>query len=257
MEEVERLICKNTQDEGFGSVYERISLSRLLKKLKQRHNFVDVLEFPCKITKGYDNLILMNEGCNADVADFDLKKIKSLWKFSKKPNFISIDSSKRYDLVWNFAMLQLNPLLLDKMIKKTKKYVLVLTPNILNYGTFFHFIYHLLSGTKCEHAEQGMTKLRMRQGLIKIFKEKNIKIVESGYIDLPFWPDTAFSIKEVKKNLFHIKLKPEKESVRKNEDEVLNKINKMMGIIENNKTMRGLFEHIFAHHAYVLGEINE
>ncbi len=113
----------------------------------------------------------------------------------------------------------------------------------------------ILLAVKCRsNLKRGQARI---SSSIKIFKEKNIKIVESGYIDLPFWPDTAFSIKEVKKNLLHIKLKPEKELVVKNEDKVLNKINKMMGFIENNKLMRGLFEHIFAHHTYVLGEINE
>lgn len=250
--EIEKLICANTQDEGFGSVYERIALERLLRRLYKKYRFKSVLEYECESTKGYDNLALIEEGCRASVASQDINKIKKNWKFKIKPDFESMNINKKFDLVWNFAVVQLRPGIIQEMKKTSNQFVLFFTPNIWNYGTPFHLIYHWLSGTKCHHAERGRIILRRKRGLEKIARLNGLKIIESGYVDIPWWPDTAFSIKEFKKNLLGIKVKDQKKA-KQNAKELLQKIEKMMFI--EKSTLIGFLKPLFAHHTYVLARI--
>ena len=76
-------------------------------------------------------------------------------------------------------------------------------------------------------------------------------IIETGYVDMPWWPDTAFGIREVKENIFQMKLPPQEEIKPKPGKQVLDSVNKSM-FIENSKL--GFIRYLFAHHQYVLAE---
>ncbi len=246
-------ICTKTQDEGFGAVYERIVLERFLERVQKKYGFKEVLELECPITKGFDNLVLKGIGCGINVSSKNLEQLKEKWdKFKEKPKFISMDSKEKYDLVWNFAVVQLDPKIIIEMKKKSKKYVLIFVPNILNYGTPFHLAYHLMTGLPCYHAERGSVKIRRRVGLKKIVERFGLRVIESGYIDMPWWPDTAFGIREVKENILKMTLKPvEKEF--KDPKKYMRSINSMT-FIEYNKFL-GSIKYFFAHHTYVFCEL--
>lgn len=251
VKERELLICRHTQDEGFGAVYERLMLGRFLDKFKDTYPVSSVLEFGCPITKGYDNLSFAGH-CEFTVADQDIKRIKKLWKFGHKPKFSSTDSiTDTYDLVWNFALLQNNESLLEKMAAKSKKYVLVFTPNILNYGTPVHLFFHLITNTKCQHPESGSIRLRTPWGLKKQFIERGLRVVGTGMIDIPPWPDPAFSLAELTKLLS--KGNKTRELVIKPSKEIHEKLESKM-MLEGSAWAKPLWP-IFAHHLYVLGEV--
>jgi len=254
MNNQELLICQHTQDEGFGAVYERIMLERLLKKLVEGHKIQSVLEYGSVITKGYDNLAIMDQA-QAVIADKDIGLIKSLWKFKKKPCFVDFKNIKaKFDLVWNFALVQQDPDLIEKMIVYSKKYVLVFTPNFLNIGTPAHYLLHWLSKTECQHAERGRIDLRTPLGLKKFFIRQGLRVLKTGMVDLPPWPDTAFSIKDVKKML-GFKVKKNKQWFPKEPKVILEKIEKMTFLEQSS--LPSFFKLFFAHHLFVLGEIRK
>ncbi len=249
--QIEEWICANTQDEGFGSVYERVSLGRLLNRLSKTLKIKTVLEYGVPFSKGYDNMVFIKNKCNVTVADPRVEKIKKSWPSKIKPKFAKIPfKGEGFDLVWNFALLQTDPDSIKEMIKKSKKYVLFFTPNIWNYGTPFHVAYHIVSRKKCTHAERGSIRLRRLGGLKKFAENNNLKVLEAGYIDMPPWPDTAFSIREVKENILGMKLPPKEKIKPLPGKQVLDKVNNTM-FIENSRLP---IKYFFAHHQYVLAE---
>jgi hypothetical protein len=251
--DIAKLICTYTQEEGFGAVYERIMLESLLENFYQKLKFNNILEFEVSCTKGYDNLVFLKNNVPVTVFSSKTKNLAQNWPFKLKPNFIQELPKEKYDLVWNFAILQINPSVISQMKNLSKKYILIFVPNILNYGTPFHLIYHWLSRTECTHPEQGSIKLRLRRGLAKFVKDNNLELIESGYVDMPWWPDTAFSIREFKKNILH--LKPEKIKFNpKDPQKVLEKIYQM-SFIEKRKVFKPL-RPLFAHHIWVLCKLN-
>ncbi len=204
---VSRLICANTQDEGFGSVYERIMLEELLKRLHDKYGFKTILEYGCRFTKGYDDLVFMKENCEVTLGVQDVDKIRDKWKFDLKPEFSDIDDiDTEYDLVWNFAIIQLNPHILMKMKEASRRYVLFFTPNVWNYGTAFHITYHLISRTECHHPEQGKIRLRSRRGLKRIATENGLTVLESGYVDIPWWLSASIATQHLPMYQFDTRL---------------------------------------------------
>lgn len=246
----ELLICQKTQREGFGAVYERIMLGRLLKQLVTRYKIHSVLEYRCPITKGYDNLALLDR-CNVTIADKNHLTRQSLWVFEKRPRFVALRNLKeKFDLVWNFALVQQNPELIDKMKKYSQKYILVFTPNFLNIGSPIHYCLHFLSKSRCRHAERGQIKLRIPWGLKNLFMKKGLKILESGFVDLPPWPDTAFSLREVKK-ILGFKPKRNQSWFPREPKKILEKIEKL-SFLEKNSLLF-IFKLFFSHHLFVFG----
>jgi len=256
--DIKKVIIKNTLDEGLGSVYERVMLGELLEDLVNELNIKSVLEVACPFTKGYDNLVLMHKGVDVSVYDAKLD-LKKLWKFKKKPNFLGNKPTKKYELVWNFAAAQTNPKVIEDMKRYSKKYVLVFTPNIFNYGTPFHFAYHLAANVECTHAERGSKALRTTLGLKSGLKKAGIKPIKCGYFDVPWWPDTAASFSEVKKNVFRKDISSGeqkiKDTISKSEkaEKYLELINKW-SFLEKNPIFEPV-KFLFAHHQYVLGEV--
>ena len=255
LKEIEEWICDNTQEEGFGSVYERISLGRFLNRIKNQFKFKTVLEYGAPYSKGYDNMVFLKNKCEVTIADPKIEKIKKNWPSKTKPLFTNMDlkntQDKKYDLVWNFAYINTNPEVIEKMKEKSKKYVLFFTPNIWNYGTPFHIVYHIISRTKCTHAERGPIEYRKISGLKKFAKKNGLKIIETGYVDMPWWPDTAFGIREFKENVLKKKLPPPEKKDSQPGKQVLEKVNAHM-FVENSKL--GTIRYLFAHHQYILAE---
>ena len=248
-------ICAKTQHEGFGSVYERVMLNRLLSRLLAKFPVASVLEYQTPFVKGFDNLVFLENGCKVTVCDEQAEQFEAEWPFGEpRPRYTTrLEQEEKFDLVWNFAAFQLGTFELADMMAHTRKYVLIFTPNILNYGTPFHIAYHVLSFRKCMHAEQGSVGRRHRSGLARVARRNGLKVIESGYVDVPWWPDTAFSIREFKRYVLRMKsvnAMREAGSVKvRDAGDVLDAINGA-GFMENNRLLRPFF----AHHCYVFAE---
>ncbi len=198
---VERLFCAHLQHEGIGSVYERVVLSRMFRRLLARHEYSSVLELGCAITRGYDNVTFLAAGVPATVADDPVEPIESAWALPLRPAFSSRASAPRADLVWSFASAQMTPSIVREMVPFARKHVLVFVPNVVNPGTPIHLAYHALTGTPCRHAERGSVAIRTKVGLRRLLQTAGLRVVVSGYVDAPPIPDIAFSLRELRETI--------------------------------------------------------
>lgn len=168
----------NLQFKGIGNLFRQYSQYQLMKKWEVKYQFHSALEAPYDdATDGIDGSILL---CSHDACT-------------------ALDGipAESYDFVWNFGFLQRKPSLIWKMKKISRRYVAAFVPNYLNPGTIIHMLYHLIYGGPCTHPERGDKRLMSVQSLIWLFKYAGLEILESGYIDLPPWPDTIVTIKQL------------------------------------------------------------
>ena len=250
---LEKEICLATREEGIGSIYERIILKRFFENLAQQYAFSTVLEYQgLAITKGIDMKHLLPRHCKITVVDKKVSKIKGDWPFKEKPCFsLSQKKQSKFDLVWNFAVVQLQPEIISEMIALSNKFVLIFVPNFLNWGMPIHQLYHFLTRTDCQHAERGSILLRTQWGIKKLASQKKIKIIKIGYIDMPPLPDIGFSIKELK-NQLGVKTGLKRNPTPTNFEGVLKKINQMTFI--EKLPLPEIMRSPFAHHLYLFGE---
>ena len=195
---VEQLFCAHLQDEGIGTLYERIVKGRMLRNLATTYGYRSVVELGCSVTKGFDNLAFLDQGLDVTVADAQIDTIRAGWRFADKPRFSTLEDAPAADLVWSFARAQLDPTVIDAMKRLARRHLLVFVPNVLNPGAPVHFTYHLLTRTRCRHAERGRPGLRTRAGLVRLVARRGVRVLSSGYIDAPPIPNIAFSIRELK-----------------------------------------------------------
>lgn len=268
MNDLEMAICSRLQDEGVGSVYERVVLSRWFRDLAQRYGYSSVLEYTCPITRGYDNVALLDMGLAVTVADTQIERIRHGWKFDQRPAFSALAAAPAADLVWNFAQVQMNPALVAAMKSRARQHVLIFVPNILNPGTPVHLAYHLLTRTACRHAERGSVRIRTRPGLLRLLARHNITVIESGYVDVPPIPDIAFSIRELKQTIGLASANGANGTASVNgtngtagapdhliaDPAVLWRRVQQMTRFENSTLVRP-FKSVFGHHIYALGRV--
>lgn len=250
---LEKEICSVTHKEGLGSIYERIMLKRFFEDLARQYAFSTVLEYQgLAITKAIDNITFLKLGKEVTVADKEISQILGNWPFKEKPYF-SLPQKKqsKFELVWNFAVVQLQPEIISEMISLSNKFVLIFVPNFLNWGMPVHQLYHFLTRTDCQHAERGSIFLRTQWGIKKLASQEKIKIIKIGYIDMPPLPDIGFSIKELK-NQLGVKTELKRKPTSTNSEGVLKKINQMTFI--EKLPLPEIMRLPFAHHLYLFGE---
>jgi len=249
---LETEICQVARTEGIGSIYERLMLKRFFEKLASTYHFNSVLEYQgLNITKGLDNLIFLNQGKKVTLYDKNIKSAKTNWPFTLKPQFASSSpKEKRFDLVWNFAVIQLQPQIVDRMIALSRKFILIFTPNVFNFGLPVHQLYHLLTRTSCRHAERGSIYLRTPWGIRQFARHKGIRLITAGFIDLPLLPDIGFSLAELKTRLG---LKSSPKSTSSLSPQFTSKL-KFLNTLEK-LSLPPVIQFPFAHHIYLLGQV--
>jgi hypothetical protein len=246
-------ICSFASGEGLGSVYERIVLRRFLAKLAEELDLRSVLEYGASISKGYDNLAWMDR-CEVTVYDPKAAELESGWRPNRKVKLVD-QCSGMFDLVWSFAQVQRRPERLAEMVQHTQRYVLVFVPNILNWGTPFHWCYHALTRVECHHAEQGGLLVRSRAGLESLARSHGLKVVRSGYVDMPYLPDIGFSIRELKGVLgIPARDAAAAGATPSSPAATMRKVEWLMGW--ERRALPEWAQSVLAHHCWVLGERN-
>jgi len=199
--ELSMLLREPEEDRGLGIPYERWSLGRLLEKLYFTHNFSTVLEGPADGMagiKGLNSLPLVKLNCSLTVnlpskrqmkiarEVFTLHKLEAAFACSE--DFQLSFPSGSFDLVWNFCTAHiLDPFsLMEDMIRISRKYVMVIVPNPLNYGFLLHRLNHRMTGEAWIH---GDVKYMNIKSLSSWLEKRNMKILETFLVDIPFWPD--------------------------------------------------------------------
>lgn len=244
-------IIRTTAPEGLGSCYERVRLYELLPRL-MRKDVDSVLEFPATITKGWDNIAFLEKGLKVTIADDEVSKIEREWPYKLRPEFNPPENlQQKFDLVWNFAIVHQKPEIVEEMLKLSDKYILIFTPNGLNWGAPLHWGLHFLTGTKCNHPEKGHLKLMTLRGLESYLQNRGMQTVTAGYFDAPFWPDFAFSKEKIITELPFIKnLFSKKNSKPREKHANFEKTIEKAAKFEEN--LPEFAKPIIAHHQYVL-----
>jgi hypothetical protein len=187
-------------DKGFGTAYEKFIINDIFADLVDKYQIKTVCEFP-------SNNLMEN---NSD--EFESLGCKVTRQFLGDGK-----TSDRFDLVWCFCELEQrdNPFyLVEKMIEKSNRFVLIVTQNKRNIGVPLHYIYHILSSRSWDHGRlKYMTTSIVEQSL----PEKYVSIVQRGAFDVPwfildvyeagslllrFIPKKLLNGKEIKPSLF-------------------------------------------------------
>ena len=152
---------------GYGTLYERAILNKMLKRIVEEHGILSILEYPSNDMLGDPSALY--EGIKADI-----RRSRELPR-------------GKHDLVWCFCELERaeDPLgLLREMVAASGGYVLLVGQNIFNPGIALHKVYHLLRGVEWDHGEPG----RMRLGYaIRLARALGLRVLEWGYFDIPFF----------------------------------------------------------------------
>lgn len=276
MEKFKKFLLENNKiipkdyNEGFGTTYERVMLNKLLIQFQRKYGFKKVLEGPDDGMSGLKgiNSLYLSQRCKKTVFMYlDKKNIEITKNFLKdKKNRLTFKycsketkfpiEDKSFDLVWNFCVFEHyynSEELLKEMKRITKKYILIITQNIYNIGTPAHVIHHILKNKRWDHGNPKFMKLK---SIKKILLKSKIKILCSGYVDVPPWPDTwDMPVRSLLKN-FTL-------SFNKNwfwnlyDCKDIKKTKKLIdkySIFEKSKAFK-IIKPLFAHHIYFLGEI--
>lgn len=192
-------------DEGMGTVYERIMINKYFEKLIKKYDIKNVFEGPSDgITgvRGVNSFMFAKNG--KDVTFFtpskrEEKQVIETWSKVGKGLKVKIKSGEplkfpfednSFDLVWNFCVAEhfKDPVALVKEMKRiSRRYVLIMTQNVYNVGTYPHVAYHKIKKQEWNH---GDLRWMSFAGINKMIKENNLKIIEKNVVDVPIWPDT-------------------------------------------------------------------
>jgi len=213
-------VLKKTSFMGIGNAFRQVSQYRLMKKWEVEYFIRSAIEVPYdQATLGVDGII------------FDFKAARAV-----SPDKVPSES---YDLAWNFGFLQREPSLIYELRRISKCYVAAFVPNILNPGSLVHKLYHRIYKTPCFHPERGNPIYMVLKGLVDLFKRADLEIVEAGYMDVPPWPDTVVTLKE----LFGSK--------RRGTLRIPINVRTLITLMNVEEILKPRF--IFAHHCYVFG----
>lgn len=192
----------NKEIEVFGVNYERFSVGKKLDRLAEKYNIKTVLEMPAHGAKAMpsiysfgfaqkaDHITLVN-GNSKYVSEW--KKIHADHKVSwaAESNMYHTSFSKNsFDFVWNFAYIPTSEdpdAFIEEMKRISKKYVAVFSVNAGNIGFPIHRLVHKRTGIKWTH---GDIRYNNRHFIKKRLQEHGLRIVETGFVDCPVWPDS-------------------------------------------------------------------
>ncbi len=260
-----------TFDEGLGIASERFFFNRdVIYKIPELNKIRTVLEAPCDGLMGIpgmNSVVFVRLGKNVTLSSPSeelLHYSKKFWKQLKlKADFKVSDPllsgiKGKYDLVWNYCTFEhFGEPLFRRMLELSNKYVLIVTQNAYNYGYLIHRLYHKYKKCEWDHGSPEFMKLK---NLKKLFNKYGVKIIDSGVFDVPPWFDT-FDM--------HVRLNKNKElktrestkwvwtALKESDEKKLanNKLIKKLDLFQ--KLLFFPFNYIFAHHFYVLGELQK
>lgn len=181
-------------DRGFGTAYEKFIVSKIFDDMVEKYKIKTVCEFPSNDLMDNNSSEFENVGCQVT-----------------RQSLGDVNTPGKYDLVWCFCEVeqQENPQqLIEKMLQKSQKYMLVITQNKLNLGVPLHYIYHFFARRKWNHGHYKY----MTTSFIEKKLEKNQVIIEKGAFDAPWfildvYEAGALLLKLIPKKLMNGKIK--------------------------------------------------
>ncbi len=188
--------------EVFGVNYERFSVGKKLNKLAEKYKIKSVLELPAHGSKAMPSIYSM--GFAKAVQTITLingnrKYMKEWEKIGAGEKVKWIDGINIYntgllenafDFVWNFAFMptcEQPDDFIEEMKRISKKYVAIFSVNSGNVGFPIHRLVHKKTGIEWTH---GDIQYMNRHFIKKKLREHGLKVIETGFVDCPVWPDS-------------------------------------------------------------------
>ncbi|MCL5037523.1 MAG: class I SAM-dependent methyltransferase [Chloroflexi bacterium] len=271
---IERNLARSPKDmdEGIGTVYERKMIDEYMGSLIDRFGISNLLESPADGVTGYlgiNSLEIGRRGVPVTLANPSqamLDAAKEAWVKKGLDDMVTIARGEvdalpfednSFDVVWNFCMFErfTDPTIMTNEMKRvSRRFVLFLTQNSLNVGTYQHYLYHRCMKQEWDHGRMEL----MRLGPIrKAMKDCGLAVVEEGALDTPPWMDTwDMPLRgEMKGLLSMFGKKWDWKSQEKHETEKpaseSGVVDKLIWVEKNLPRWFNLFQ---THHLYVLGE---
>ena len=202
-------------NEGLGLVYERFILNDFLENLRQRYHLQTVLEAPLygmAGVSGINSVPLARAGCAVTLVDDTpdrAQHIGRIWKeLGLAPNLSTISPDqwsalplpdRGFDLTWNWAALWYLPDaagLLRELVRLSRNLVFIAMPNNLQVGYWLRKL--VLDRDFFPTVDERWVNIgRVR----RLLQEEGVRIVATGVLDVPPWPDTVMPANEVLKRL--------------------------------------------------------
>ena len=189
--------------EVFGVTYDRYVLLQLQKIFARDLGLKDIVEMPSHGAKAAGSLYSIGfglAGCNVTLVNPEIDMMygwKELGIGDRVGVSIGVDPYQTpfkdgsFDMAWNFVTwTELdNPLrYLLEMKRVSSNYVLLVTCNNFQPGYPWHRLIHWMFGFPWTHGQveyNHITRVR------RLFREIGLKVIESGAIDTPGWPDPS------------------------------------------------------------------
>ncbi|MHB0876786.1 MAG: class I SAM-dependent methyltransferase [Anaerolineae bacterium] len=196
-------------NEGLGLVYERFILNNYLENLARRHNLTDVVEAPLYGMAGVSGINcvhLARLGCRVALVDDNatrLEGVRRIWSelgltaaFVLSPEMRALPfASASFDLAWQWAGLWYLPdaeALLTELCRVSRHLVFVAMPNPRQPGYLMRK--HLVEKDFFRHVDERWTDINLVRGVIE---KQGYRVIESGVMDMPPWPDTVMPVAEL------------------------------------------------------------
>jgi hypothetical protein len=255
-------------DEGIGTVYERLVIDDYFRKLQAEGSIRSVLESPADGVTGVPGINSLEFARNGGIVWLTNPSQKMLdgaqyiWKQLDMVDKVhlrkcEIDDTPfeadKFDLVWNYCIFERfrNPSsLLSEMKRVSRRYVLIMTQNSFNFGTFFHKIYHNVADLEWDH---GDTRQMTFSAIRKAIEEQGLQIEDEGSIDIPPWMDTwDMPLRGVLKEVLALLGKDWEWKIEESEEEngSTSRLVDFLCSIERN--LPEWFRRFQAHHLYIL-----
>ncbi len=202
-------------DEGLGLVYERFVLNDFLDDLRHRAHIQTVLEAPIygmAGVSGINSVKLAQDGCEVTLVDDTpdrAEHIQRIWsELDLAPDLQTISPDQwgalpfpdaSFDLTWNWAALWYLPdaaALLRELARVSRHLVFVAMPNNLQVGYWMRKL--IIDQDFFPTVDERWVNIGL---LRRTLEDAGVKIIASGVLDVPPWPDTVMPANEVLKRL--------------------------------------------------------
>ncbi len=202
-------------NEGLGLVYERFILNDFLDGLRQRFGVQTALEAPIygmAGVSGINSIPLAQAGCQVtlvDDTDDRAGQVRRIWgELGLSPEMALVSPDRwgalpfpdaGFDLTWNWAALWYLPDaagLLRELARLSRRLVFVAMPNNLQVGYWMRK--WLLDRDFFPTVDERWVNIRLVR---RTLEGAGVKIIATGVLDVPPWPDTVMPANEVLRRL--------------------------------------------------------
>ncbi len=190
-----------TADLGLGTTYERFAIYRWLASVGGNYPIRTVLEGPgdgVAGIPGIHSIPLAQKGCEVTVSLETRAQVALARRVWATQDCLANQicsrglplpfSPGRFDLVWNFNRLPfLDPeSLVSEMVRLSRRYVALVTPNRRNYGIPARRLYHRRTGLPWTY---GDTAVMTPRAVHELLQRAGLRILDTRWLDVPWWPD--------------------------------------------------------------------